>query len=275
MTRYFQKTATRNKFINKILALHPGKTFEEIIPKTKFNLDSIYNPPEILSRSKAYPKSEARWPLHARTLPENIPQDKSMREITYMPVKDDKITDRYVYKGQTRWRDHTGRLRKRGVDGLQASGEGDQFYASPHKRIAATYMDNRKSSILLKIDTSKVSKVGPPTDHLGTDYKGVIDMSREEAAALLPKGIRIGRGGMTAKYERIVRPKDNVEYVNAVEEVLMPDANGVLQPMKFKSPLDKALFVDSDVFLPRIAAKNRYFDPVTKTFKNKLDDLYT
>lgn len=272
MPRYFQKQATRNKFINKILALHPGKTFEEIIPKERFNLDTIYNPPEILSRSEAWAKVSPH-PLKWRGIPEKIPEPRSMEKITYAPVKDNPLSDKYVYKGVIRVRDRTGRLRKRGVDGLSAPSEGEPFYTSPRKKIAATYMDNRRSSMLLKLNTEKLSKVGPPTDHLGDDYKGVIDMTREEAKALLPKGFR-GRGN-SPNHERIVQPKDNVEYVNAVEEVLTPDRGGNLVPMKFKSPTDKALFIDPNVFLPRIAAKNRYFDPVTKTFKNKLDEVYS
>lgn len=270
MTRFFPrdnsliKAATRNKFINKILTLHPGKTFEEIIPKKRFDLDSIYGDPGILSRSNAHPVSKSNYQkLTSRVRYENAPKKRSWENVDHTSIQDSDISDKYVYRGEARWLDRGGKL-------VSPSRNVGHLYTSPQKRIAGRFMSGEKG-MLVKINTGKISKVGPPTDHLGEDYPGVIDMTREEAAKLVPQTF-ISRG---PNFERQIKPKDGVEYINAIEEVIVPDSNGKLYPMKFKTPLDKALFVDASSSLPVTAAKNRYFDPVTKKFKNKLDHLYT
>lgn len=269
MPRYFQKQATRNKFINKILALHPGKTFEEIIPKKRFDLDSIYDQPHILSRSDARPKPKFKNEKLTTRVNEEPLKEKPWRDVDRIDVLEnsDKFTvsDKYVYRGEGRYANSDGRLSST-FDREKSS----PLYTSPRKEIAVRFMEGN-SPIMVKMDTGKISKVGPPTAHLGDDYPGVIDMSKEEAAKLVPKSFTDG----SANFERQIKPKDNVEYVNAVEEVLVPDSKGLLRTVKFKSPIDKAVFVDATTDLPRIAAENRYFDPVTKKFKNKLDRLYT
>lgn len=269
MPRYFQKQATRNKFINKILALHPGKTFEEIIPKKKFDLDSVYAPPALLSRSEARPKWEFKGENLDTRAGREVVKEKPWRRVDRIDVLEnwDKfpVSDKYVYRGEGRYANSEGRL-----SSVFNREKVSPLYTSPQKEIAVRFMGGN-SPIMVKMDTSKISKVGPPTAHLGDDYPGVIDMPREEAAKLLPKSFTDN----SANFERQIKPKNNVEYVNAVEEVQVPDSKGLLRTVKFKSPVDKAVFIDATTDLPRTAAKNRYFDPATKTFKNKLDHLYT
>ncbi len=276
MPRYFQKQATRNKFINKILALHPGKTFEEIIPKTKFDLDSIYNNHYAQSISEAQPKSSWRtkdlaWRI--RSVPTRT--NRYSERMEYKPMPAHEISDDYVYKGVVVRQDATGKPVQRSFSGGGAPRKsGDMIYTSPQRDIAIKYMDEFRASRLFKINTKKISKVGPPTYALADDYKDVINMTREEAAKLRPTTPNQVDADIP-NYERIIKPKDDVELIKAIEEVHVVDSKGSLYPLKLKSPTDKALVVTTDRTLPPEIAKNRYFDPVTKTFKNKLDSLYT
>lgn len=269
-----EKLATRNKFINRILALNPGKTFEEIISKEKFDLASIFGNPYIKSISEAQSKSEWRTKdLAWRTKGAIHRPNRYPKRMDYNPITANEISDDYVYRGVAIRQDATGRPMRRSVIG-GAAREGEEIYTSPQRSVAAEYMDGFRASRLFKINTNKISKVGPPTYHLADDYSGVIDMSREEAAKLRPKNPeRIFGNG--PDYERIIKPKDDIELIKATEEVLVVDKNGNLYPLKLKSPTDKALIVTTDRNLPAEIAKNRYYDPITKTFKNKLDEVYS